>query len=70
MNLVVVNQLQDVLYLDLFQLIKENLFENKDITNLNSFDMRKIRKDIQMIFQDPFSSLNPRMKIGNRLLNQ
>ena len=43
------------------------LFENKDITNLNSFDMRKIRKDIQMIFQDPFSSLNPRMKIGKSI---
>ncbi|MDX8362342.1 MULTISPECIES: dipeptide ABC transporter ATP-binding protein [Bacillaceae] len=36
------------------------LFENKDITSLSKNDLRKIRRDMQMVFQDPFASLNPR----------
>ncbi|MDX8367258.1 dipeptide ABC transporter ATP-binding protein [Cytobacillus sp. IB215665] len=36
------------------------LFENKDITRLSKNDLRKIRRDMQMVFQDPFASLNPR----------
>lgn len=36
------------------------IFEDKDITSLNSGEMRKLRKDMQMIFQDPYASLNPR----------
>ncbi|WP_214480483.1 dipeptide ABC transporter ATP-binding protein [Bacillus sp. SM2101] len=36
------------------------LFENKDITRLSKKDLRKIRRDMQMVFQDPFASLNPR----------
>ncbi len=39
------------------------LFENKNILQLNSKDKRSIRKDLQVVFQDPMSSLNPRMKI-------
>lgn len=39
------------------------IFEGKDITKLSDRDMQKIRKDIQMVFQDPFSSLNPRMRV-------
>lgn len=39
------------------------IFEGKDITHINSSELKKIRSDIQMIFQDPFSSLNPRMNI-------
>ncbi|MGM7683161.1 ABC transporter ATP-binding protein [Cytobacillus sp. Hm23] len=35
-------------------------FENKDITRLSKNDLRKIRRDMQMVFQDPFASLNPR----------
>lgn len=38
-------------------------FEGKDITTLSEKEMKKIRKDIQMVFQDPFSSLNPRMRV-------
>lgn len=39
------------------------IFEGKDITHVNNSELKKIRQDIQMIFQDPFSSLNPRMNI-------
>ncbi|PKR78505.1 dipeptide/oligopeptide/nickel ABC transporter ATP-binding protein [Halalkalibacillus sediminis] len=35
-------------------------FEDKDITNLSFEEMRKLRKDMQIIFQDPYASLNPR----------
>ncbi len=38
-------------------------FNEIDITNLNSGKLRPIRKDIQIIFQDPYSSLNPRQKV-------
>ncbi len=37
------------------------LFGNKDITKLNGIELRKVRRSIQMIFQDPYSSLNPRL---------
>ena len=40
------------------------IFMNKDISSLSSKEMQKIRVDMQMIFQDPFSSLNPRLTIG------
>ena len=38
----------------------EVIFEGTDITKLNVHQMRKRRGDMQIIFQDPFSSLNPR----------
>ena len=38
-------------------------FEDKDITKLGSREMRAMRKDMQLIFQDPFSSLNPRKTV-------
>jgi peptide/nickel transport system ATP-binding protein len=40
------------------------VFEGKDITHASSHTMRPLRRDIQMIFQDPYSSLNPRHNIG------
>ncbi|MGL5934016.1 MAG: ABC transporter ATP-binding protein, partial [Cetobacterium sp.] len=40
-------------------------FKGDDITNLSSKEMLKYRKDMQVIFQDPYGSLNPRMKIKN-----
>lgn len=41
----------------------EILFEDTDLSEMSRETLRKKRKDIQMIFQDPFSSLNPRLKI-------
>ncbi|MCH1513195.1 MAG: ATP-binding cassette domain-containing protein [Acidimicrobiales bacterium] len=40
-------------------------FEQKDLTNLKGESLRNIRPDIQMIFQDPISSLNPRRSVFN-----
>lgn len=39
-------------------------FKGKDIGSLNNKEMKPLRKDIQMIFQDPYSSLDPKKKIG------
>lgn len=44
------------------------IFEQKfDVLDLDASAMRALRKDIQIIFQDPYSSLNPRMKIGKAI---
>lgn len=41
------------------------IFDGRDITKMRKSDMRRERKNMQIIFQDPYSSLNPRMKIKN-----
>ena len=41
------------------------LFDGRDISHLSAGMMRPIRRDIQMIFQDPYSSLNPRHTVGS-----
>jgi peptide/nickel transport system ATP-binding protein len=41
----------------------EVLFEGQNIARMNSRELSPIRKNIQMIFQDPYSSLNPRMRV-------
>jgi peptide/nickel transport system ATP-binding protein len=40
------------------------LFDGHDITHLRSGAMRPLRREVQMIFQDPYSSLNPRQTVG------
>ena len=42
-------------------------YKGKDITTLPAGELRDLRKDIQIIFQDPYSSLNPRMTIGRAI---
>ncbi len=44
------------------------IFNGDDITQLSERNMRKLRKDIQIIFQDPYSSLNPRITIGEAIM--
>lgn len=41
------------------------VFEGQELTTLGASDLRKARRRMQMIFQDPFASLNPRMSVGN-----
>jgi peptide/nickel transport system ATP-binding protein len=43
-------------------------FENTDLRKLNKQEMRNMRRDIQIIFQDPYSSLNPRLTVGDSLM--
>ena len=40
------------------------LFQGKDITKFSTREMRNLRKEMQMIFQDPFASLNPRKSVS------
>jgi peptide/nickel transport system ATP-binding protein len=44
-------------------------FKNSEITQLDPEEMRKLRKKMQIIFQDPYASFNPRMKIGEAVGN-
>ncbi len=41
------------------------VFDGRDVTNLSRRAMRPVRREIQMIFQDPYGSLNPRRRVGS-----
>jgi len=44
------------------------LYRGNDITKISKTTLRKLRKEIQLIFQDPFSSLNPRIPVGKAIM--
>jgi len=44
----------------------EMIYKGKDISLMNAEELRLFRKEVQIIFQDPYSSLNPRMTIGTQ----
>jgi peptide/nickel transport system ATP-binding protein len=43
-------------------------FEGRDITNLKGNHLRQLRREMQIVFQNPYSSLDPRMKIGEAVM--
>ena len=43
-------------------------YKGNDITNLNKAALRNLRKEIQIIFQDPYASLNPRLTVGKAIM--
>ena len=42
-------------------------YKGKDLTQLKTLELRKLRRDIEIIFQDPYSSLNPRLTVGQAI---
>ena len=44
------------------------IYKGTDISKMNSEELKSFRKEVQIIFQDPYSSLNPRMTIGNAIM--
>ncbi len=46
----------------------EIIYKGQDIAQLEGEELRKLRKEIQIIFQDPYSSLNPRLTIGEAIV--
>jgi peptide/nickel transport system ATP-binding protein len=45
------------------------LFRGKDVAPLKGAALKTYRQEVQMVFQDPYGSLNPRMKVGNAILD-
>jgi len=43
----------------------EVLFDGRDVLKLSRGDLRRARRDMQIVFQDPYSSLNPRMRVSD-----
>lgn len=43
------------------------IYQGQNIFDLSTREMKNVRRDIQMVFQDPFSSLNPRIRVGEAL---
>lgn len=56
------------LILQLDQVTSGHIFyQGTDLTRLKTRELRKLRRDIQIIFQDPYSSLNPRLTVGQAI---
>jgi oligopeptide transport system ATP-binding protein len=43
------------------------VFDGQDVTEMDAGDLKRLRKEMQIIFQDPYSSLNPRMTVGGMI---
>jgi oligopeptide transport system ATP-binding protein len=43
----------------------EIIFEGRDVVTMGKRELRELRREMQIVFQDPYASLNPRMKVGN-----
>src|SRR6266550_3199336 len=43
----------------------EVLFEGHDVLSMGKTELRELRREMQIVFQDPYASLNPRMKVGD-----
>ena len=41
------------------------IYDGRDLSTLSKEEMRKLRQELQVVFQDPYSSLNPRLTVGN-----
>jgi oligopeptide transport system ATP-binding protein len=41
------------------------IFDGQNLTKINRADLRQVRRDLQVVFQDPYASLNPRMTVGD-----
>jgi len=46
----------------------EIIYKGRDVVEMSTEELRAFRKEVQIIFQDPYSSLNPRMTIGNAIM--
>jgi peptide/nickel transport system ATP-binding protein len=58
----------------ILQLIKPSegkiLFNGKDLTSIKNHEQQQLRKELQVVFQDPYGSLNPRLTIGMQSWNR
>lgn len=56
----------------ILQLIKPSegkiLFNGKDLTSIKNHEQQQLRKELQVVFQDPYGSLNPRLTIGDAIM--
>ncbi|MEN8255348.1 MAG: ATP-binding cassette domain-containing protein [Verrucomicrobiota bacterium] len=45
------------------------VFKENDVSKLKGSELKNYRQEVQMVFQDPYGSLNPRMKVGNAIID-
>lgn len=61
------NEKESLNNMHMFHLYEDNLSQGVNLSLLNDEEMRNLRKDLQIVFQDPYSSLNQRMSIGKNI---